>query len=148
MKFAELRIFPGYYLTLGGEVVEILSFGDCGSIDGKFRGNDRIVFWAYNGRWEDGKRDLRDLVSRLPVDVGSSKLAAVIRGVWRCVNGQLVDVRDVGVEYATGVSIASREMRWSTFTGKLIDVVDTGWDLEAWVGFAPADEAIKTPDKA
>lgn len=141
MKFAEIKIFPGYYLTLGGEVVEILSLGDCGSIDGRFRGKDRIVFWAYNGRWEDGKCDLRDLVARLPVEPETDKLAAVIRGVWRCVNGRFVWVRDVGIEHANGVSVASDAMRWGTYTGKLIDGVDTGWDLEAWIGFAPEGEA-------
>lgn len=144
MKFTEPRIFPGLYLTLGGEVVEILSIGG-GCAWGRYLGQYSIQSWFTNGRWDGQCRNLRDLVARLPVGVESNNFAAAIRGVWRCVNGQFAEVLGVGIEHATGVSAASDAMRWGTFTGKLIDGVDTGWDLDVWMGFAPADEAVKRP---
>lgn len=138
MKFSNLTIQPGRYLTLDGRVVEIIYVSGTAAYGGHLRYS--IMAWHTNGWWDALGGSRRDLVARLPVEPETDKLAAVIRGVWRCLNGQLVTVKDVGPEYATGVSIASTEMRWGTFTGRIVDGIDCGWDLEAWLGFAPEKE--------
>lgn len=140
MKFSELKISPGRYLALDGRVVEITGVSGTAAC-GRYLGFHTVMEWHTNGWWNVYGGSHLDLVARLPVDPETDKLAAVIRGVWRCLNGQFVTVKDVGAEYATGVSIASTEMRWGTFTGRIVDGIDCGWDLEAWLGFAPEEEA-------
>lgn len=138
MKFTELKISPGRYLALDGRVVEILSVSGTAAC-GRYLGHYSINTWHTNGWFDVLGGSRRDLVARLPIDVETDKLAAVIRGVWRCLNGQFVTVKDVGAEYATGVSVEATEMRWGTFTG-IAHGIDCGWDLEAWLGFAPEKE--------